>query len=653
MAAYELKTFADLISAVREELKIQAGDTASIARIKRNINIVYLNEVLPFARWWWARGSVQLTVPAYINAGTAAISQGSNVVTLTSAPANSQKGKLFSIDGYNEVYVVNSHTAGATTLYLERPYSGTTVTTGNYKLWTDRIPLPSDCRETEEVWHYYSKSPMEGLGRQEFRRRVAMQPRAEGRVQYYSTGDFVDVTAASTISSLPALSTRASSGVLKTLVFASTVASLISEGDRLEITGSGHYSYNGEVVVSSVSTTTITYIGSAEYQESATADSALTVRSLSSERELDRYRELFVYPSLLNSNTTLSVDYIKDAQPLEDDSDEPIIPIEDRVVLLYGALAYSWARERNPEEAARNDALYQRKLARMAGKVQDSIDKPLLKPSRDYLSGKRVGHRQRNIGMSSTSFGGGSSGQNVTGTASMAAVFGSDGNLTASSTVSSTELGYLDGADSNIQDQLDAITTLASGAIYVGNGSNVATEVTPSGDVTITTAGVTAIEPGVIVNADVNANAAIAVSKLAALTASRAIVSDASGFVSASAITSTEITYLDDNEPLTTVALADNQAAAANVATWTAASFDVIQLQYSLKRGSANIETGIISLSTDGTNAAIAIGNMANLGTLGVTFSADVSGGALRLRYTSTSTGTAPSFKYKLNKWLA
>jgi hypothetical protein len=255
--------------------------------------------------------------------------------------------------------------------------------------------------------------------------------------------------------------------------------------------------------------------------------------------------------------------------------------------------------------------------------------------------------------MSSTSFGGGSSGQNVTGTASMAAVFGSDGNLTASSTVSSTELGYLDGADSNIQDQLDAITTLASGAIYVGNGSNVATEVTPSGDVTITTAGVTAIEPGVIVNADVNANAAIAVSKLAALTASRAIVSDASGFVSASAITSTEITYLDDNEPLTTVALADNQAAAANVATWTAASFDVIQLQYSLKRGSANIETGIISLSTDGTNAAIAIGNMANLGTLGVTFSADVSGGALRLRYTSTSTGTAPSFKYKLNKWLA
>jgi hypothetical protein len=47
-----------------------------------------------------------------------------------------------------------------------------------------------------------------------------------------------------------------------------------------------------------------------------------------------------------------------------------------------------------------------------------------------------------------------------------------------------------------------------------------------------------------IVNADINASAAIAVNKLAALTISRAIVSDGSGFLSASAVTSTELGYV-------------------------------------------------------------------------------------------------------------
>jgi hypothetical protein len=49
---------------------------------------------------------------------------------------------------------------------------------------------------------------------------------------------------------------------------------------------------------------------------------------------------------------------------------------------------------------------------------------------------------------------------------------------------------------------------------------------------------------GSIVNADIAAGAAIAVSKLAALTASRAVASDGSGFLTASATTSTELGYV-------------------------------------------------------------------------------------------------------------
>ena len=50
---------------------------------------------------------------------------------------------------------------------------------------------------------------------------------------------------------------------------------------------------------------------------------------------------------------------------------------------------------------------------------------------------------------------------------------------------------------------------------------------------------------GVIVNADVNSSAAIAFSKMADLTASRALVSDGSGDVSVSDVTSAEIDHLD------------------------------------------------------------------------------------------------------------
>ena len=57
---------------------------------------------------------------------------------------------------------------------------------------------------------------------------------------------------------------------------------------------------------------------------------------------------------------------------------------------------------------------------------------------------------------------------------------------------------------------------------------------------------------GVIVDADINASAAITLSKLAALTASRVLVSDASGIISASSVTSTTLGYLDATSSIQT-----------------------------------------------------------------------------------------------------
>jgi len=73
------------------------------------------------------------------------------------------------------------------------------------------------------------------------------------------------------------------------------------------------------------------------------------------------------------------------------------------------------------------------------------------------------------------------------------------------------------------------LASLTDGAVLIGNSSNVATAVTPTGDVTISNTGVTSISAGAILNADINASAEIAVSKLADGSARQLLQTDAAG----------------------------------------------------------------------------------------------------------------------------
>jgi len=61
------------------------------------------------------------------------------------------------------------------------------------------------------------------------------------------------------------------------------------------------------------------------------------------------------------------------------------------------------------------------------------------------------------------------------------------------------------------------LAALADGNILVGNGSNVATSVNPSGDIDVTNAGVFSIASDTIINADVKSDAAIVDTKLATI----------------------------------------------------------------------------------------------------------------------------------------
>ena len=97
-----------------------------------------------------------------------------------------------------------------------------------------------------------------------------------------------------------------------------------------------------------------------------------------------------------------------------------------------------------------------------------------------------------------------------------------------SMTATGTELNYMVGVTSAVQTQLNNVMTISS------------TDTLTNKSIDADTNTITNIE-----NADIKAAAAIAVNKLAAVTVSRALVSDGSGFVSAATTTSTEIGYVN------------------------------------------------------------------------------------------------------------
>jgi len=644
--AYEVVDFQDILDAIREELKVQSGDTVTINRIKRVVNRVYLQEVVPFTRWKWLEGSYRVIHKARYNAGTVALTPGSTSATISIVPpvsAGSFVGKKFSADGYNEVYIIDSHTAGSDTFTISSQYTGNYTTAVGYKIWDDIVNLPTDCRETVNVWHNFSTKPMEGVGLQKFRQFTALNPKMEGYPQYYYTADFHDPT------------------------------------------------------------------------------------TLTIETESDRYRRMYVYPAINKTDVTLQIDYVKEVSPLTDPGDEPVLPLEDRGVLVDGALARLWksiASDNENAELSKRD--YEAKLARMAGKIEDSQDTAKVTPASTYVRARRA-PRVRPGSFAEPGVNGGSGYEPIsyledvtikggTLTANLAVNAGVtvdgvdisilDSTVTAhinqitdahdASAISVVPAGAITATDvqaalieldtdltshlndttdahdasaisfdnigtglssTDVQAAIDELDTditnsnnLTDGKIWIGNSSDVAAEVTMSGDVTISNTGVSAISSGVIVDADVNTNAAIARSKLAALTADRALVSNASGFDTTSSVTSNELTYLLDVKPLSSESLLDATTAVIPSLTLTAAAWPIIKIDYSIIRGT-NIETGIINIVNDGTNVGFAQGAVASLGTIGITLSAAINGTNVEVSYAASATGTNATMKYKLHKW--
>lgn len=207
----------------------------------------------------------------------------------------------------------------------------------------------------------------------------------------------------------------------------------------------------------------------------------------------------------------------------------------------------------------------------------------------------------------------------------------------------SVQVAWLDIVKSGANWSLTANSSsilLPNGQILVGNASGLAAPVAMTGDISITNTGVTAIAAGVIVNADINASAAIAFSKLAALTSGNILVGSA-GNVATSVAMSGDATIANTGaltiaaNAITTAKILDANVTLAKLASGIAPSHVIKFANQVTTVGGAAAEaftvTGAVGATDrafvqvvdDGTANVTVLQSVVTDNTLTVTFSAN------------------------------
>ncbi len=198
MTARKLVTFEDIYTAICEVMKIQLSDGVTLERIKRFINMAYIDELLPYKprAWWWAQLNDNFTTVRKITDGTVSATVGSVTCTFTSAPAESQAGKLIKFLAYPEVYRIATHTAAATSFTLEEEFlagsieDAEVITEMSYKIWQDRYSIDPSITDIIQIMHNKRSEPLDAYNKAEFDAFVLNNPEVEGHPTIFSMGDY-------------------------------------------------------------------------------------------------------------------------------------------------------------------------------------------------------------------------------------------------------------------------------------------------------------------------------------------------------------------------------------------------------------------------------------------------------------------------------
>ncbi len=292
-----LVDFEDIQSAIIEKIKIPSSDGVTLARIKRDINMIYLDEVMTYKprAWWWAEKREDVSTFTKYEEGTITVTADSTTVTFSAVVNTDLDNYYLKLEGYPDVVQISAHTSGSDTATLSKAWVNDTATGASYKVWKSQAALTSTMKEVMQVTHDRLTKPMDMVTNHKFEEYRARYPHLEGAPQICNTGDFD------------------------------------SDGNRV----------------------------------------------------------IRWYPGAWDERVHLHIIGIQEATALSADADEPLMPVEDRIVLYYGGLALAWERERNESESQKNWNLFYKKLDQMAAKSGNAPQVTEMAVDRDYLQNKR------------------------------------------------------------------------------------------------------------------------------------------------------------------------------------------------------------------------------------------------------------------------
>jgi hypothetical protein len=302
-AGYKLVDYLDIQNAILEELKVPATDGVTLSRIKRDINIIYLNHVIPFKprAWNWLELKQDITTYEKIIAGTITVTEDSTTITFSSPPTISLTGYYVKLLGQPEVVKITSHTALAANATISTAWCLATASGASYKAWKDYAPLDATMKDVILVTNDRLSVPLDAMANAKFAERRARLPEFEGPPTMYNFYDF----------------------------------------------------------------------------------------------DSDGNRQIRWFPACWDTRVNLHIEGRQEATALSADADEPLMPVEDRIVLFYGACSRAWRRERNESEAASNWNMFLQKLSEMAGKSGDAPIVTEMRVDPDYTMRKRYRRTSR------------------------------------------------------------------------------------------------------------------------------------------------------------------------------------------------------------------------------------------------------------------
>lgn len=315
MTVYVPDTFGSIKQIVYNRAKIAADVQERDAEFVDSAINEYLMRISTERAWHWRKFERSIVFKRAETTGASAVTNGSREVVITGLTLNeTYMHRSIRFNGEREIYRIIGLDLTANSIILEADYVGTTAAAATHKIYRYEFPLPPDLDTLEP--------PFVDTGGQRFSGTMT------GELDTLNTQEFNQ---------------------------------LLSVASDYEGPVSG-YTRDGDI-----STETMPPL-----------DVMVADYDFIAGDQYERISKLRLFPINPDRDTLIHIPYTRLVEPLKNDQDRPLMPVDDRWVLVHYALAEWWKKQGSGSQADREFTAADRMLAEMRQEFHKTDVKPKL-----------------------------------------------------------------------------------------------------------------------------------------------------------------------------------------------------------------------------------------------------------------------------------